>query len=174
MTTRYQVQNPRGVFDFSIRTLVMPEDAGWKTYLEWITAGNTPLPPSTVGTGTLADTKAARCGEIDAYAAGLRNAAVRGRSAGEMSTWSAKLVEARAYTATPNAANAPLLDAIATARGVTLAVMVTKVLAQSTGFLGMEAAIDGKRGAHCDVVNAMTDVQSIITYDWRTGWPAIA
>lgn len=176
MTARYQVIASGGVFDFTTRTIVPPIQSAesWKTYQAWLTAGNTPLPPSTVGMGTLAESKAARCAEIDAYAAGLRNAAVRGRSAAEMSTWSAKLVEARAYSVTPLAISAPLLNSIATVRGITLSDLVAKVLAQSTPFLAVEAAIDGTRGLHCDAVNAKTDVRDIVTYDWSTGWPVIA
>ena len=174
MPAQYQVLAAGGVFDFTNRSIVAPSQSNpaWRAYMTWLTEGNTPLPPDTVGQDTLVDAKAKRCMEIDAYAAGLRNAAVRGRSAGEMSTWSAKLMEARAYTASPLAVNAPLLDAIATARGITLAALVTKVLTQSNGFLAAEAAIDGKRGAHCDAVEAKTTVQEIIAYNWQTGWPA--
>lgn len=172
MATRYQVQNPRGVFDFSTRTSTMPGEAGWDDYLEWLTAGNTPLPPDAVGQDTLAQAKAKRCAEIDAYAAGRRNAAVRGRSAAEMSTWSAKLAEAKAFAAAPVALSAPLLFSIAQIRGIPLAALVAKVTAQSNIFLPNEAAIDGTRGMHCDAIEAMTTVQQIIVYNWQTGWPA--
>lgn len=175
MTARYQVLQAGGVFDFTTRTIVTPDRSSqpWQDYQAWLTAGNTPLPPDAVGQDDLTTAKQKRCDEIDAYAAGLRNKAVRGRSAGEMATWTAKLVEARAYTASSNAVDAPLLQAIATVRGITLASLVTRVLAQSTPFLQAEAAIDGVRGKHCDAVEAMTDVRDIITYNWQTDWPII-
>ena len=175
MTTRYQVLASGGVFDFEQRAIVLPDRsaAAWIEYQNWLTAGNTPLPPDTVGLDDLPTTKAKRVEEIDAYSAGLRNKAVRGRSAGEMATWTAKLVEARAYTSTSNPADAPLLGAIAAVRGIPLADLVAKVLAQSGPFLQAEAYIDGIRGKHCDAVEACTTVQDIIAYNWHVDWPAI-
>ena len=175
MSTRYQVLAVGGVYDFTTRAIVPPDRSSdaWQEYQRWLTEGGSPLPPDTIGMQTLADAKANRCAEIDAYAAGLRNAAVRGRSAAEMATWTAKLVEARAYTTTPVPSAAPLLNSIATVRGMALADLVARVLAQSTPFLQAEAYIDGIRGKHCDAVEAMTDVRDIITYDWHADWPAI-
>ena len=37
-----------------------------------------------------------------------------------------------------------------------------------------EAAIDGTRGKHSDAIAAMPDVQSIVAYDWHSGWPALS
>jgi len=173
MAARYQILIAGGVFDHQDRAIVKPGDSAWQSYQEWLTAGNTPLPPDTVGQDDLATAKAKRCTEIDAYAAGLRNQAVRGRSAGEMASWSIKLAEARAYQAASVDASAPTLAAIATVRGITTAAMVAKVVAQATPFLQAEAAIDGVRGKHCDAVASMTDVRDIVTYDWHSGWPVI-
>lgn len=172
---RYQIIQSGGVFDLETRTIVPPDrsSAAWQAYQSWLTAGNTPLPPDTVGQDTLANTKLKRQSEIDAYAAGLRNAAVRGRSAGEMASWTIKLTEARAFVATSDPAQAPTLAAIATIRGIPLTDLAAKVLAQSMPFLQAEAAIDGIRGKHCDAVEALLDVRDIITYDWHSGWPVI-
>lgn len=175
MSTRYQILQTGGVWDFQTRSIVPPDrsSAAWVEYQEWLTAGNTPLPPDTVGMDDLATAKRKRQDEIDAYAAGLRNRAVRGRSAGEMSSWTAKLVEARAYKASGLAADAPLLTMIAGVRGITTLALADKVIAQATPFLQAEAGIDGVRGLHCDAVEAMTDVRDIIVYDWHAGWPVI-
>lgn len=172
---RYQVLATGGVFDHTVRSVVAPNLSSqeWKDYQSWLTAGNTPLPPSTVGSGSLEETKAQRCSEIDAYAAGLRNLAVRGRSAAEMATWTAKLVEARAYLVAPVAASAPLLNDIATVRAITLAALVDKVMAQATPFLTLEAYIDGIRGKHCDGVAACTTVADVAAYNWSTEWPTV-
>lgn len=173
--SKYQILQAGGVFDLETRTPIAPDRSSkpWKDYQAWLTAGNTPLPPSTIGADDLATSKLKRQSEIDAYAAGLRNAAVRGRSAAEMATWTAKLMEARAYTATPGPAAAPLLTMIATVRGIPTADLVARVLAQSEPFLQLEAYIDGIRGKHCDAIEAMLDVRDIITYDWLTGWPVL-
>jgi hypothetical protein len=173
---QYQVLAAGGVFELSSRTVVPPDrsTAAWQTYQAWLTAGGVPLPPDTVGQGTLDESKAARCEEINAYAAGVRNAAVRGRSTAEMSTWPLKLVEARAYTAAPVPQSAPLLAAIAAERGITTADLAARVMVEATFFLTIEAQIDGTRGRHCDAIEACTTVGDIIIYDWRSGWPLFA
>lgn len=175
MSARYQILQVGGVWDFQTRAIVPPDrsSAAWVEYQEWLTAGNVPLPPDEVGMDDLATAKLKRQSEIDAYSAGLRNKAVRGRSAGEMASWTAKLVEARAYTVSGLATDAPLLEMIATVRGITIAALAAKVIAQATPFLQAEAYIDGVRGLHCDAVEAMTDVRDIIVYNWHTGWPVI-
>lgn len=173
--SRYQILLSGGVFDLQSRAIVQPDNSApaWQTYQEWLTAGNTPLPPSTIGQDDLATSKLKRQSEIDAYAAGLRNSVVRGRSAGEMASWAIKISEARAYNTSTIAAQAPTLATIATVRGITLQALVDKVLAQAGPFLNAEAYIDGIRGKHCDAVEAMLDVRNIITYDWHAGWPVL-
>lgn len=172
--SRYQLLS-EGVRDLTTGKDIKPDRSSkaWREYQEWLTAGNTPLPADSVGADDLATSKAKRKDEIDAYAAGLRNAVVRGRSAGEMASWAIKLAEARAYIASKDPAQAPTLAGIAQIRGITVADLSSRVLANSAPFLQAEAAIDGMRGKHCDAVDAMTDVRDIILYDWRQGWPVI-
>lgn len=173
---RYQILMTGGVFDLTTSSIVLPNNSSpaWQAYQEWLTAGNAPLPPdATIGQDDLATSKTKRKSEIDAYAAGLRNKVVRGRSAGEMASWSIKVAEARAYQASSNPAQAPTLATIATIRGITVAALVQKVLDQAAPFLQAEAYIDGIRGKHCDRIDAMVDVASIITYDWMTEWPVL-
>jgi hypothetical protein len=175
MSVRYQILQSGGVFDFETRTIVLPDQSSdsWKAYQAWLTAGNSPLPPDTIGQDDLATSKLKRQEEIDAYAAGLRNRVVRGRSGGEMASWAIKLNEARAYTSTSDPLQAPTLSAIASIRGITLADLAGRVIANSTPYLQAEAAIDGIRGKHSDAIDAMTTVADIITYDWHSGWPVI-
>ena len=176
MNTRYQILMQGGVFDLESRTIVPPDTSSvaWAEYKAWLTAGNTPLPPSTIGQDDLATSKVKRKSEIDAYAAGLRNKVVSGRSSGEMASWSIKIAEARAFLANGNDdADAPTLANIAEIRGITTASLVQKVLDQAAPFLQAEAWIDGIRGKHCDRIEAMVDVPSIVTYDWMTEWPPV-
>lgn len=174
MSARYQ-QLEKGVRDLTTGTEIKPDksSAEWREYQEWLTAGGVPLPMDSVGQDDLPTSKLKRQAEIDAYAAGLRNAVVRGRSAGEMASWSIKLAEARAYIATGDLLQAPTLATIATIRGIPTADIVARVLAQSAPFLNAEAYIDGIRGKHCDAIEAMLDVRDIIVYDWHQGWPVI-
>jgi hypothetical protein len=90
-----------------------------------------------------------------------------------MASWAIKLNEARAYTSTSDPLQAPTLAAIASIRGITLADLAGRVIANSTPYLQAEAAIDGIRGKHSDAIDAMTTVADIITYDWHSGWPVI-
>lgn len=175
MNTRYQILQTGGVFDLESRTTVLPNrsSADWLAYQEWLTAGNSPLPPSTIGQDDLETSKRKRQAEIDSYAAGLRNQVIRGRSAGEMASWSVKLVESRAYLASNDPSQAPTLAATATIRGITITNLANRVIAQATPYLQAEAYIDGIRGKHCDAVEAMTDVRDIILYNWLVEWPEI-
>lgn len=174
MSARYQ-QLEVGVRDLTTGKYIKPDRSSpdWREYQEWLTAGGVVLPMDSVGQDDLPTSKLKRQAEIDAYAAGLRNKVVRGRSAGEMASWSIKLAEARAYTATSDPLQAPTLAAIAAIRGIHVADIAARVLAQSAPFLQAEAYIDGIRGKHCDAIEAMADVRDIILYDWHTGWPAI-
>ena len=188
-TSRYQ-RLDRGVWDHQTRTTVLPGTSGWAIYQNWLTAGGVLLPLDAVGQMTLAEAKAARIAEIDAYAASLRNQIVSGRSAGEMASWAIKLTEALARSASqpsPFAALMPgvqaalglptqpagVLHAMALARGITEAEYAGKVLADATLFFAAEIAIDAARGAHRDAILALSDVRDVVTYDWSTGWPAI-
>lgn len=175
MGIRYQILAAGGVYDFVNRVIVMPNraDAAWQEYQTWITEGNSPLPPDAIGQDDLATAKAKRQAEINLFASGLRNTVIRGRSGGEMASWAIKLAEARAYASSGNQADAPTLSTTAAIRGISVEALVGKVLEQAAPFLQAEAVIDGYRGKHCDAVDAMIDVQSIIAYDWHTGWPVI-
>ena len=190
MTARYQLLE-RGVFDHQARAIVLPADPGWSDYLQWLTEGGVLLPLDPVGqVADLATAKAQRCAEINAYAASLRNKVIAGRSTGEMASWALKLFDAMAVAGSQPSPFAAVLTTLQTAlglpstptsynhavamvRGITEAQHVALVLAQAVPFMAAEAAIDGNRGKHCDAVNAMTDVPSLVAYDWSTGWPAL-
>ena len=175
MSARYQILQAGGVWDHQTRTAIPPSrsNADWLAYQAWLTAGGVPLPADAVGQDDLATAKAKRCEEINAYAAGLRNKVVMGRSAGEMASWSVKLAEVRAYNASLIPADAPTLATICAVRGITMADLIARINAQATPFLQAEAVIDGVRGKHCDAIEAMSDVRDIIVYDWSAEWPTI-
>lgn len=188
-TTRYQLLE-RGVWDHQTRTTVLPGAAEWAAYNLWLTAGGVPLPADAVGQLSLVEAKAARIAEIDAYAAGLRNQVISGRSAGEMASWPIKLLEALALQGgqpSPFAALMPaiqaalglpvqptsILGAMADARGITEAEYAAKVIHDAVLFVAAEIAIDAARGAHRDAILALADVRDVVTYDWSAGWPVI-
>jgi hypothetical protein len=122
---------------------------------------------------TLAQTQAAIKSQIDAYAATLRDRATAGISAGEMASWTIKRNEATAYTASSNAADAPMLNVEATARGIALSTVVSKVQANANGYSQLEAIICGISGKHKDAIGATLDFASALAYDWSGGWPVV-
>lgn len=192
MGTRYQVLSEGGVWDFETRTRITRDKtpAAWRTYQAWLTSGGVPLPPDRAGQLDLAAAQAEKLEEINAWAAALRNQVIRGRSVGEMASWTIKLMDAMALSAgqpSPFAALLPALstalglpatansinDALGQARGLDEAAHAGKVLSQAVPFLVAEVALDAVRGKHCDAITALIDVRDVITYDWRAGWPTI-
>lgn len=98
---------------------------------------------------------------------------VAGISPAEMSSWPIKRAEAIAWSA-DNAAPTPLLSAESAARGMALANLVAKVLANSANLLALEAAIAGNCGKHCDALDALAangTVADVEEYNISTGWP---
>lgn len=192
MSARYQIVAEGGVFDFQARAHIDPikNPVEWVEYLSSLTKGEVPLPPDAVGQMPLDDAKAARVANINAYAAGLRNRIIAGRSGGEMASWALKLLDAlavRAGTQNPFAALLPEIgvilglsgpphsinDALAQIRGISEAEHTDKVITQAVMSLVAEVSIDPVRGRHCDAVAAMTDVRDVVTYNWLAGWPAV-
>jgi hypothetical protein len=111
--------------------------------------------------------------QIDAHAAALRDRVVAGISAGEMASWAIKRAEAAAFGVSGNAADAPLLSAEATARGVSLIDIVTRVTANAGALGALEATIGGNAGRHKDAVRALTTLEALLAYDWHSGWPEV-
>lgn len=173
MTARYQILAEGGVWDFQTRSRIPADNsnAAWQEYRAWLTAGGIPLPPDSIGQDDLPTAQAKRIAEIEAYAAGLRNKVIAGYSAAEMSSWPIKVMEARAYTISGNAGDAPMLSIEATARGITLTDLAAKVLTKADGFAPLEATISGICGKHQDAIRALTDIRDLLVYDWRAGWP---
>lgn len=121
---------------------------------------------------TVADSQSDVCARINALGRQLRDSAVAGVSPAEMASWPIKRAEAIAYTATGNAADAPMLTAEAAARGVTLADIVARVQGNAAALSMLEAMIGGTEGKHRDAVKALTTFEAVLAYDYSGGWPA--
>ncbi len=111
------------------------------------------------------------CKQIEVLATSKRNQVIAGYSPGEMASWPIKRAEALAYQVSNNESDAPNLDAEASSRGITLAALVAKVLADAERFAGIEAAIAGASGRHRDAVRTLTTHADIAAYDYSVGWP---
>lgn len=115
------------------------------------------------------DAKSEVIAEIDALAKSKRDAVVASISPAEMASWPIKRAEAAAFDGTD--ASAPFLAAEAAARGVATSTLVEKVLSKGAALSGLEAAISGVSGCHCDAVRALNSFDLIAEYDYSTGWP---
>lgn len=108
---------------------------------------------------------------VDAHAKTLRDSVVANISPAEMASWTIKQAEARAWQASGNAADAPMLSIEAMARGTTIADLSVKVLAKAVQLSQLEAMIAGVAGAHGDAVKALATFEAVLAYDWHSGWP---
>lgn len=123
-------------------------------------------------TAALAGLKA----DCDELAVQKRAAITRGISPAEMSSWPIKRAEALAYQASGNAADAPMLQVEATARGIPFADLATKVQTKAALLSQFEAQIAGNNGKHNDALDALAaapgaTVDQMLAYDITIGWP---
>lgn len=122
---------------------------------------------------TVADAAAYACAQIDAHAKALRDRVVADVSPGEMAAWPLKLAEARAYAASGNAADAPLLAAEAALREVPIADILARVGGNAARLSTLETRIAGTAGRHKDRVRAEATFAAVLAYDWTAGWPEV-
>lgn len=109
-----------------------------------------------------------------------------GYPSGERDSWGKQEAEARAAlavvissggapVATAPAAQraaAPLLSAIADARGIDLMVLAGRVVAKANEFAAAAGAIIGRRQALEQAIHDAADVAALQAIDLNTGWPA--
>lgn len=120
---------------------------------------------------TLDDARAGVVAEIEAKAREYFDAAVAGASPAEMAAWSTLRTEAAAFQESGLESDCPYIVAEAQVRGVTVAVLVQRVLYNALGFENLRAQIAGVSGRHKDAVRLLATFQAIATYDYSTGWP---
>lgn len=113
----------------------------------------------------LADIKAAKLVELAADFA-LRMGSVKaGYPDDEIQSWFDQKGEAVAFTANPSAAT-PLLSAMASARGITVADLAARVIANAAGYAAAAGLFIGKRQKYEDAVNAAADAAAIAAITW--------
>ena len=109
--------------------------------------------------GDIDQIKAEIRGHIDAFAANKR-IKLAGKPSPEYAAWGIKLAEAKA-------GGGPLLQMEADVRGVPMAAIVNRVIANSEAYQVAEAQIAGLAGKHKDAVNALQTRDELLAYDWR-------
>ena len=84
---------------------------------------------------------------------------------GEVSSWPQQVKEAEAYTADPTA-SVPLLTAIAESRGITVELLVQKVIEKMEAYSAAAGVIIGKRQALEDSLDAATSIEDVFAVVW--------
>ncbi len=120
---------------------------------------------SAVGAKNLASTLSKKIAEIDA----AYNAAIAVISASypetERNSWAKQELEARAWTADNNSPT-PLLTAISTARGTTIADICSRVITNADAYAVYAGATIGKRQAKMIEIEAATTIQELEAITW--------
>jgi hypothetical protein len=167
---RYELRRV-GVFDRDLAREVRLGDAEWPNYEAWLAAGNTPDPEPAPPKATLEYALAEKLAAIEDKATDQRARLTVRASSGEMSSWTEKIRQARAFTISLLDSDAPMLAREALARGVTTADIARRVVTNWNAYLQAEATIAGISGKHRDAVRALIDVDAVMAYDFSQGWP---
>lgn len=109
----------------------------------------------------LEEAKAAKLAEINAACDAILNAAVQTYPNSEVLTFDQQTAEAKAYLASGNAADAPLLSALATGRGIEFGDLVNRVMAKHNAFSVLSGAVIGQRQALEDRLNACGTTEEV-------------
>lgn len=130
-------------------TEIGPIPAGWSL---------TPPP-------VLMDFRTAKLIEINRHCTMLLDAMKAGYPNDEVQSWIKQETEARAYVVN-NSAPTPLLSALATARGVSLADAVANVIQKADLFTVASGQIIGTRQKYKDLINAAPDIAAVNAITW--------
>jgi len=99
---------------------------------------------------SLADVKLIKQAEIDAEFETAIQSMTSGYPQAERESWMTQEIEAQGYPKNPT----PLLDGLASARGVPVADIVKRVLINAAAFKAASSAIIGKKQSRTDALNA--------------------
>ncbi len=113
----------------------------------------------------LAEVKRLKLTEIELAAAMAIEPIASVYSQAERETWPIQEAEAVAWTAN-NLAPTPMLTALATARGETIADVVANVLTKAAAFKALAGATFGKRKAKIDLVNSAATAADVNAITW--------
>ena len=154
--------------DGSIVGCTMPNGMQWSgttsdsQYQAWLAAGNTPTP---FPAPTLAQAQATQIAAVHAAAQAALQTVIAGYPDLEVATWPQQYAEALTYTASSSAAT-PMLSAIATASGQTVASLAAGVIAKATAYQAASGATVGRRIALSAQIQAATTVAAVLAINW--------
>jgi hypothetical protein len=114
---------------------------------------------------TLDELKSAKLVELSAAFAQAMLSVKAGYPADEIQSWFDQKTEAVAYAANASAAT-PLLSAMASARGITVADLAARVIANAMQYAANAGLLIGKRQKYEDAVNAAIDAADVAAVFW--------
>ncbi len=128
------------------------------TYLAWLADGGQPEVMAYVAPEppTLASVKAAKIAEITAGCDATLSPLAAEYGVMERATWDQQSTEAKSLVADANA-DAPLVRAMATARGIDAVELAGRILGHEARWKAISGAVIGQRQALWDRVDAITD-----------------
>ena len=110
---------------------------------------------------TLDEVKAEKLAEINAACDRILSDAASTYPETEILTFDQQTAEAKAYQASGDTEDAPLLSALAQGRGMTLDELAKRVIAKHTAFTALSGYVIGQRQALEDRLNACTTGEAI-------------
>ena len=110
---------------------------------------------------TLDEAKAENLSEINAACDRILNEAVSTYPETEILTFDQQTAEAKAYQASGQAEDAPLLSALAQGRGMALDELAKRVIAKHQAFSALSGSVIGQRQALEDRLDACTSVEDV-------------
>lgn len=159
------VPDANGCFNFAITDLafVQPALDAWQAAVD---EQDNPPPLS------IADAAAERIVTLCSESETAMSVITFGYPEGEIKSWDKQEAEARALLADANAST-PLLSAMASARGITVTDLATRVIAKADAFAVAAGAIIGKRQALEDQLNAIASDAALTDDEKRTAIDAV-
>ena len=109
--------------------------------------------------------KAAKLTEINAECQKAAAALAKDYPDSEVQSWPQQVKEATALSADPQA-DAPLLTAIATARGLPVAELASRVLGKMNAYAGASGALIGRRQAAEDLIDVAATPEDVAGIAW--------
>lgn len=111
------------------------------------------------------EAKSAKLSEINSACDAILNQAVNSYPESEVLTFDQQVEEVKAYQSSGNTADAPLLSALASARGITLDDLIQRVLSKRQAFSVLSGYVIGQRQAledRLDECQTTEDVNAIV------------
>lgn len=147
---------------------VAEDNGDYQQYLQWQALGNQAKVEDL--TPALESAKASVGLKIKLYGADRRIQLTGPIGPPESASWTEKERQAKAYMASGNPADAPMLALESSVRGVTLDFLVRVVLGNAEGLRLAEAYFAGIQGRHYDTMQSLPTAQAVLAYDYTTDW----